>query len=66
MLAGANTYTGGTTVNAGTLVVGANGALPFNSNVSITGGTLQLGTSTGLAQVASLAISEPEARSKRQ
>jgi autotransporter-associated beta strand protein len=50
-----NTYTGGTIVNAGTLVVGVNGALP-NSSVSITGGTLQLGASTGLAQMTSLSI----------
>ncbi|MGA2440215.1 MAG: polysaccharide lyase family protein [Tepidisphaeraceae bacterium] len=50
-----NTYTGGTVVNAGTLVVGVNGALP-NAGVSITGGTLQLGTGTGLAKMTSLSI----------
>jgi autotransporter-associated beta strand protein len=50
-----NTYTGGTIVNAGTLIVGVDGALP-NSNVIITGGTLQLGASTGLVQMTSLSI----------
>jgi autotransporter-associated beta strand protein len=54
-LTGVNTYSGGTVVNAGTLVVGVNGALP-NASVSITGGTLQLGTGTGLAQMTSLSI----------
>jgi autotransporter-associated beta strand protein len=51
-----NTYTGGTNVSAGTLVVGVNGALS-NGAVSITGGTLQLGTSTGAANMTSLGIS---------
>ncbi len=50
-----NTYTGGTIVSAGTLVVGVTGALP-NSSVSITGGTLQLAANTGLAQMPSLSI----------
>jgi len=54
-LGAANTYSGGTIVNAGTLLVGVNGALP-NSSVSITGGTLQLGTGTGQAQMTSLSI----------
>jgi autotransporter-associated beta strand protein len=54
-LTGANTFTGGTVVNAGTLVVGVKGALS-DSSVSITGGTLQLGTGTGLAQMTSLSI----------
>jgi autotransporter-associated beta strand protein len=51
-----NTYTGGTNVAAGTLVVGVNGALPSGS-VNITGGVLQLGMSTGLTQMTSLSIS---------
>ena len=51
-----NTYGGGTTVNAGTLVAGVTGALPSGA-VSITGGTLQLAPSTGLATITSLAIS---------
>jgi autotransporter-associated beta strand protein len=54
-LTGANTYTGGTTVNAGTLVVGVNGALS-DAGVSVTGGTLQLGAGTGQAQMTSLSI----------
>jgi autotransporter-associated beta strand protein len=55
ILNAANTYTGGTTVNAGTLVAGVSGALP-NAGVSINGGTLQLGATTGLAQMTSLSI----------
>jgi fibronectin-binding autotransporter adhesin len=51
-----NTYTGGTTVNAGTLVVGVTGALPSGA-LSITGGSVQLAASTGLARLASLSIS---------
>jgi autotransporter-associated beta strand protein len=51
-----NSYTGGTNVAAGTLVVGVNGALPSGA-VNITGGTLQLAASTGLATITSLAIS---------
>ena len=39
-LSGADTYMGGTTVSAGTLLIGANGALP-DSTVSITRGTLR-------------------------
>jgi autotransporter-associated beta strand protein len=53
---GVNTYTGGTTVEDGTILIGANGALPVNGSVSITYGTLQLGRSTGLAQISSLSI----------
>jgi autotransporter-associated beta strand protein len=55
-ITGSNNYGGGTTVQAGTLVVGAAGAMPSGS-VSITGGDLLLGTSTGLATITSLAIS---------
>jgi autotransporter-associated beta strand protein len=50
-----DTYTGGTTVIAGKLIIGAAGALP-NGTVAITGGTLQLGSGTGLAQLTSLTI----------
>jgi fibronectin-binding autotransporter adhesin len=53
---GTNSYSGGTTVNAGTLVIGANGGLPTDSTVSITGGTLKLGASTGVTQISSLSI----------
>jgi autotransporter-associated beta strand protein len=51
-----NTYSGGTNVSAGKLVIGAAGALPANSNVSITGGTLQLGASTGGETLSGLSI----------
>jgi autotransporter-associated beta strand protein len=51
-----NTYSGGTNVSAGSLVIGAAGALPANSSVSITGGTLQLGTGTGAETLSSLSI----------
>jgi autotransporter-associated beta strand protein len=51
-----NTYTGGTTIAEGTLIAAVNGAIP-NGSVSITGGTLQLARSTGLAKFTSLSIS---------
>jgi autotransporter-associated beta strand protein len=54
-LLGVNTYDGSTKVLSGTLVIGVNGALP-DGGVAITGGTLQLGASTGLAQMTSLSI----------
>ncbi|MGD1090310.1 MAG: autotransporter-associated beta strand repeat-containing protein, partial [Verrucomicrobiota bacterium] len=55
-LSTSNSYTGGTKVTAGTLVVGANGALG-NGAVTVTGGLLQLGASTGLANMTSLSVS---------
>jgi autotransporter-associated beta strand protein len=56
-LNGANSYSAGTNVADGELVIGTNGALPANSAVSITGGTLQLGQSTGGETISSLSIS---------
>jgi autotransporter-associated beta strand protein len=50
-----NSYSGGTVVNAGTLIVGVTGALP-NHAVTITNGTLRLAASTGLATISSLSI----------
>jgi autotransporter-associated beta strand protein len=51
-----NTYSGGTIVNGGTLIVGVNGALP-NAAVSVgTAGTLQLSTGIGLVALSSLTI----------
>jgi autotransporter-associated beta strand protein len=55
-LGAADSYAGTTTVNAGTLLVAASGALP-GGPVSISNGTVQLGASTGLANVSSLSIS---------
>jgi autotransporter-associated beta strand protein len=52
-----NTYTGGTNVTAGTLIIAANGALPGNQAVSLSGGTLQLAPNTGGETISSLAIS---------
>ncbi len=51
-----NTYSGGTNVSAGKLIIGVNGALPDGA-VTITGGTLQLGMNTGLATITFLSIS---------
>ncbi len=56
-LTGSNSYSGGTTVSAGKLVIGAAGALPANGSVSITGGTLQLALNTGGETLSSLSIS---------
>jgi autotransporter-associated beta strand protein len=56
-LSGANNYSGTTTVSAGTLVVGANGALPANSNVAVNGtSTLQLATNTGLTTFSAITL----------
>jgi autotransporter-associated beta strand protein len=50
-----NSYSGGTTVTMGTLVVGVEGALP-NGAVTVSGGTLQLAAGTGLAQITNLSM----------
>jgi autotransporter-associated beta strand protein len=52
----ANSYSGGTTVNNGVLIAGVSGALP-SGPVNVTGGTLQLGSSTGGTTITSLSIS---------
>jgi autotransporter-associated beta strand protein len=57
VLAGTNTYSGSTSVGSGTLLIGNAGALPSSTAATITGGTLKLGMSTGLATLSSLAIS---------
>ncbi len=54
-LGGSDSYTGGTTVSGGTLLISAASALP-DSTATITGGTLQLGEGIGLTQLASLSI----------
>ncbi|WP_461783360.1 autotransporter-associated beta strand repeat-containing protein [Prosthecobacter sp.] len=43
-LSAANTYTGGTTINAGTLALGITDALSSAGNVTITGGTFDVAT----------------------
>lgn len=43
-LSGANTYTGATTVNAGTLALGANNAFSSGSAIGLTAGTVDLKT----------------------
>jgi autotransporter-associated beta strand protein len=50
-----NSYTGGTSVSAGTLIANAPGALP-NGPVTISGGTLQLGPSVGSTTINNLSI----------
>ncbi|NBT56811.1 MAG: hypothetical protein EBT05_18715, partial [Betaproteobacteria bacterium] len=42
-LSGTNTYTGGTTVSAGTLALGASNVLPSTGALTVSGGTLSLG-----------------------
>jgi autotransporter-associated beta strand protein len=44
--AGANTYTGATTIQSGTIVIGRNGAISNQSDLSVSGGTLNLGAFT--------------------
>jgi autotransporter-associated beta strand protein len=56
MLSGSNSYSGGTTVASGTLIIGANGALPSNRAVALSGGKLQLTANTGGETVSSLTI----------
>lgn len=49
-LSGANTYTGATNVNAGTLRISSLTALPASNTVNVaSGATLQIGTSSGTA-----------------
>jgi fibronectin-binding autotransporter adhesin len=45
-LSGANTYTGGTTVNVGTLALGANNVLADAGAVTVDGGTFDINTRT--------------------
>ena len=49
-LSGANTYTGGTTITAGTLSCGAASVLPSGSAVTLNGGILKTGATTGFTQ----------------
>jgi autotransporter-associated beta strand protein len=53
-----NTYTGGTVVNAGTLIATVNGAIPANSSLTInTGGAVQLAAGIGTSTLSSLTLS---------
>ena len=54
ILTGSNSYTGGTTISAGVLQLGAQAAVPDNSPLTITGGTLDLG---GFTKTTSAAVS---------
>jgi fibronectin-binding autotransporter adhesin len=56
-LTGANTYTGNTTISAGTLKLGAAGVLPDTSPVVLSGGTLLTGGFTEIAGSLSLTAS---------
>jgi autotransporter-associated beta strand protein len=51
-----NTYTGATTVNAGTLEVTSSARLGFSERVTVSGGTLKLMNATALADTATLRI----------
>ena len=46
-MTGSNSYTGGTSVNGGTLAAGSAGALPASGNVAITNATLNVASATG-------------------
>jgi autotransporter-associated beta strand protein len=56
VLATSNSYSGGTNVNGGTLVVAVNGALPYGNVAVSASGTLKLGPQTGAVTVPSLTI----------
>jgi hypothetical protein len=49
-LGGANTYTGATTTNAGTVTCGAANTIPSGSSLVLNGGTFSSGATTGFAQ----------------
>jgi autotransporter-associated beta strand protein len=52
----ADSFTGGTIVDAGKLIVGVKNALSTNTPLTINGGTVQLATNTGLETFSSLSI----------
>lgn len=49
-ISGVNTYTGGTTINSGTLTFGLASTLPTSGIVALNGGTLRTGNTTGFNQ----------------
>jgi autotransporter-associated beta strand protein len=51
-----NQYTGGTTVNAGTLIEGLAGGIPSNSSVTVNAGTVQLASNIGSTTISSLSL----------
>jgi autotransporter-associated beta strand protein len=56
-LTGPNSYAGGTSVSAGTLVIGAAGALPTNTAVTVNGTSImRLAASTGVENISFLMI----------
>jgi Domain of unknown function DUF11/PKD-like domain/Passenger-associated-transport-repeat/Ig-like domain CHU_C associated/Bacterial Ig-like domain (group 2)/HYR domain len=58
ILSGSNTYTGATTISAGTLQLGANNIISNSSNFTFSGGTFTTGATTGYTdQVGSLTLS---------
>jgi autotransporter-associated beta strand protein len=57
-LVGTNTYTGGTSVNSGTLVAGVTNAIPSNTALAVgAAGTVKLAANTGLCTLSALNIS---------
>lgn len=50
-IAGANTYTGNTTISGGTFTLGANNVLPDTTNISIAAATLDANTRTDTAGI---------------
>ncbi|MBL0182055.1 MAG: autotransporter-associated beta strand repeat-containing protein [Chitinophagaceae bacterium] len=49
-LSGNNSYTGTTTISAGTLSLGASNVIPDNSPVTLSGGTLSTGSGAGFSE----------------
>ena len=56
ILSGANSYTGATTVTAGTLTLGANSTIPSGSAVTVNGGTAVLDVASFNNTVASVSL----------
>ncbi len=50
ILSGANSFTGTTTITAGTLMLGASGVLADGSSVTLNGGTLSTGSGAGFSE----------------
>lgn len=50
-LSGANTYTGNTTINSGSLLLGASNVIANTSNIVLNGGTFKTGSTTGFTDI---------------